>query len=86
VTTIARAKGASTAEPAAFFATWADVAGWPDFDHTLGKDEDGRTTVEVGISMTGPLRGLWMKIMGGDLAKSVQHDLDNLIATAEKRA
>ena len=36
--------------------------------------------------MTGPLRGLWMKIMGGDLAKSVQHDLDNLIATAEKRA
>jgi hypothetical protein len=141
MTTIARATGASTAEPAAFFAIWADVATWPEwnsdidwvrldgpfaegttgklkpkggpavkyavdrlvpgrqyrdvskligarlhFDHVLGRTDDGRTSVQVEISMTGPLRGLWMKIMGNDLAKSVQHDLDNLIATAEKRS
>ncbi|SRR6266545_4174238 len=141
MTEIARAKGVSTAEPAAFFATWADVATWPEwnsdidwvrldgpfaegttgrlkpkggfavkytvdrlvpgreyrdvsrlpgarlsFTHMLERSEDGLTTVEVAISMTGPLRPLWMKIMGEDLAGSVRQDLDNLIATVEKRS
>lgn len=45
--------------------------------------ENGRTTVRVSITMEGPLRGLWAKIMGGDLAKTLPRDLEALVAAAE---
>ncbi|GAB0105974.1 hypothetical protein JMUB6875_49560 [Nocardia sp. JMUB6875] len=136
MTFIAEASAASTAAPAAFFAKWADMATWPEWNQDtewvvldgpfvqgatgtlkpkggpktkfvvtkltdsefidtsklLGARlifahkvvvEDGLTTVSVRITMEGPLRGLWNKILGGDLAKSVQTDVDALVAAAE---
>ncbi|APA96252.1 hypothetical protein [Nocardia seriolae] len=45
---------------------------------------DGRTTtVTVRVSMEGPLRGLWTKIMGAGLAESLPGDVDALVAAAE---
>lgn len=43
----------------------------------------GATTVTVRITMEGPLRGLWIKIMGGGLRDSLQRDVDALVAAAE---
>ncbi|MFD6162752.1 hypothetical protein ACFWF7_23015 [Nocardia sp. NPDC060256] len=136
MTIIATAQANSTAAPAAFFAKWADMATWPEwnndtewvrldgpfvqgatgtlkpkggpkvpfvverlsdtefvdvskligarltFDHQIAV-ADGRTTISVTVSIDGPLRWLWTKVMGGDLAKSVRPDLDALIAVAE---
>lgn len=41
------------------------------------------TTVTVRVSMEGPLRWFWNKIMGADLAESVAPDLAALIKVAE---
>lgn len=136
MTIIATAQATSTAAPAAFFARWADMATWPEwnndtewvrldgpfvqgatgvlkpkggpkvpfvverlddtqfvdvskligarliFDHQISAT-DGRTTITVTVSIDGPLRRLWTKVMGGDLAKSVRPDLDALITVAE---
>ncbi|MFE3059004.1 SRPBCC family protein [Nocardia sp. NPDC059239] len=136
MTFIAEASATSTATPAAFFAKWADMATWHEWNQDTewakldGKFEQGatgvikpkggpktkfvvtkltdtefidsskligarlifahevttdgeRTTVKVRITMEGPLRGLWNKIMGADLAKSVQGDVEALVAAAE---
>ncbi|MFD9615091.1 SRPBCC family protein [Streptomyces sp. NPDC059083] len=136
MTFIAEASATSTATPAAFFAKWADMATWPEWNQDTewaeldGKFEQGatgvikpkggpktkfvvtkltdtefidsskligarlifahevttdgeRTTVQVRITMEGPLRGLWNKIMGGNLAKSLQGDVEALVAAAE---
>jgi hypothetical protein len=53
------------------------------FDHQVTSTADGGCTVEVTVSMTGPLRALWTAIMGKGLAASVQPDLERLVATAE---
>jgi hypothetical protein len=136
MTTIATVQATSPAAPAAFFAKWADMATWPEwnkdtewvrldgpfaqgstgtlepkggpkvpfiierlsdtefvdvskligarliFDHQIAAGDDG-TTVSVTVSIEGPLRWLWTKVMGGDLAKSVQPDLDALVTEAE---
>ncbi|MEV6555286.1 hypothetical protein AB0M22_06205 [Nocardia sp. NPDC051756] len=136
MTIIATAHATSTAAPAAFFARWAAMATWPEwnndtewvrldgpfvqgatgvlkpkggpkvpfvverlddtefvdvskllgarltFDHQISA-ADGRTTISVTVSIDGPLRWLWTKIMGRDLAKSVRPDLDALITVAE---
>ncbi|MEU1957512.1 SRPBCC family protein [Nocardia sp. NPDC019255] len=136
MTIIASAHAISSAPPTAFFARWADVATWPEwntdtewvrldgpfaegatgtlrpkggpkvrfvvarltdrefvdvsrlfgarltFAHEVAV-ADGRTTVTVTVSIDGPLRVLWTKILGADLAKSVQPDLDALVAVAE---
>ncbi|MFI9509493.1 SRPBCC family protein [Nocardia sp. NPDC052566] len=136
MTQIATAQATSTAAPAAFFAKWADMATWPEwnndtewvrldgpfaqgstgtlkpkggpkvgfviekltdsefvdvseligarltFAHRVAVDGD-RTTVTVTVSIDGPLRWLWTKVMGADLAESVQPDLDALVAEAE---
>ncbi|MFI6040762.1 SRPBCC family protein [Nocardia sp. NPDC051321] len=136
MTIIATAQASSTAPAAAFFAKWADMATWPEwnndtewvrldgpfvqgatgtlkpkggpkvpfvverlndtefvdvsaligarlaFDHQI-TEADGRTTISVTVSIDGPLRWLWTKVMGGDLATSVRTDLDALIAAAE---
>ncbi|MEV6095955.1 SRPBCC family protein [Nocardia sp. NPDC051981] len=52
------------------------------FAHEVTTDGE-RTTVKVRITMEGPLRGLWNKIMGGNLAKSLQGDVEALVAAAE---
>ncbi|WP_433732428.1 SRPBCC family protein [Nocardia sp. CA-129566] len=136
MTTIATAQATSTAAPAAFFAKWADMATWPEwnndtewvrldgpftqgatgtlkpkggpkvsfrverlsdtefvdvskligarltFDHQVATGPQG-TTVTVTVSIDGPLRWFWIKVMGGDIAKSVASDLDALVAAAE---
>ncbi|MEW1741047.1 SRPBCC family protein [Nocardia beijingensis] len=136
MTIIATAHAISSAPPTAFFARWADVATWPEWNTdtewvrldgpfaegatgTLRPKDgpkvrfvvarltdrefvdvsrlfgarltfahevavaDGRTTVTVTVSIDGPLRVLWTKILGADLVKSVQPDLDALVAVAE---
>ncbi|MVU81146.1 hypothetical protein GPX89_28360 [Nocardia sp. ET3-3] len=136
MTQIAEATATSTATPAAFFAKWADMGTWQEWNSDTewakldGPFEQGatgvikpkggpktkfvvtkltdtefidsskligarlifahhvvtdgeRTTVTVRISMEGPLRALWTKILGGDLAASVQADVDALVAAAE---
>ncbi|MFJ9364429.1 hypothetical protein ACIRRA_08450 [Nocardia sp. NPDC101769] len=52
------------------------------FAHQVITDGE-RTTVKVRITMEGPLRGLWNKIMGGNLAKTLQGDVEALVAVAE---
>ncbi|MQY28379.1 SRPBCC family protein [Nocardia aurantia] len=138
MTQIAEATAVSTAAPAAFFATWADMAAWPEwnadtewvrldgpfvagatgtlkpaggpkvsfvvatltdtefvdvsrlpgarltFAHRVEVTGAG-TEVSVTISMTGPLRRLWAKVMGAGLAASVGRDLEALVRTAESR-
>ncbi|MEC3916444.1 hypothetical protein [Nocardia sp. CDC160] len=136
MTFIAEATATSTATPPAFFAKWADMGTWHEWntdtewarlDGTFEQGAtgvikpkggpktkfvvtkltdtefidsskligarlifahrviaiDGVTTVTVRITMEGPLRGLWTKIMGKDLAKSLQGDVDALVAAAE---
>ncbi|WP_433591507.1 SRPBCC family protein [Nocardia sp. CA-145437] len=43
----------------------------------------GATTVTVRVTMEGPLRALWIKIMGSGLRESLQRDVDALVAAAE---
>ncbi|WP_433711257.1 SRPBCC family protein [Nocardia sp. CA-084685] len=113
MTTIATAQATSTAAPAAFFAKWADMATWPEwnndtewvrldgpfaqgatgalkpkggpevpFDHQIATGPE-RTTVTVTVSIEGPLSWFWTKVMGADLADSVEPDLRALVAAAE---
>ncbi|MFQ6328028.1 hypothetical protein ACLMAL_18070 [Nocardia sp. CWNU-33] len=49
------------------------------FAHFLTR-ADGITTLDVEISITGPLSWLWIRLMGKSLAASAQPDVDNLIA------
>ncbi|MGW2662396.1 SRPBCC family protein [Nocardia tengchongensis] len=136
MTFIAEASATSTAAPAAFFAKWADMATWPEWNQdtewvtldgpfvqgatgvlkpkggpktpfvvTKLTDTEfidsskligarlifaheiatiaGCTTVTVRVTMEGPLRGLWNKIMGGGLRDSLQRDVDALVEAAE---
>ncbi|WP_458690230.1 SRPBCC family protein [Nocardia tengchongensis] len=139
MTFIAEASATSTAAPAApaaFFAKWADVATWPEWNQdtewvtlegpfvqgatgvlkpkggpktkfvvTKLTDTEfidsskligarlifaheiatiaGCTTVTVRVTMEGPLRGLWNKIMGRGLRDSLQRDVDALVEAAE---
>lgn len=136
MTTIATAQATSPATPAAFFAKWADMGTWPEwnkdtewvrldgsfvqgatgtlkpkggpkvpfvverlsdtefvdvskligarltFDHQVATGPAG-TTVTVTVSIDGPLRWFWIKVMGGDIAESVEPDLVALVAAAE---
>ena len=52
------------------------------FDHRVTVVE-GETQVEVLISLDGPLRRVWIAIMGKGLRASAQRDLDALKATVE---
>ncbi|MGW4330191.1 SRPBCC family protein [Nocardia sp. NPDC004573] len=136
MTIIATAHATSDAPPSAFFARWADMATWPEwntdtewvrldgpfaegatgtlrpkggpnirfvvtrltdrefvdvsrllgarltFAHEVTVAEGG-TTITVTVSIDGPLRWLWARILGAGLAGSVQPDLDALVAVAE---
>ena len=44
---------------------------------------DGRCTVSVEVSMTGPLAAVWTLILGKGLRSSVQPDLERLARAAE---
>jgi hypothetical protein len=51
-----------------------------EFDHQVRRTGE-TTTLVVTISLTGPLRWFWAKIMGAGLAASAQPDIDNLLRT-----
>ena len=52
------------------------------FDHQVSV-ADGTTQIDVVISLDGPLRRVWIAIMGKGLRASAQRDLDALKATVE---
>lgn len=52
------------------------------FAHTVAETAAG-TVINVRIELDGPLRWLWTKVLGADLAKSIQPDMAGLIAAAE---
>lgn len=137
--TIATASITSGAAASAFFARWADMETWPEwntdtawvrldgpftqgatgtlkpkggpkvrfvvaelsadrfldvsrlvgarlsFDHRVTVLDSG-TRVEVTVSLDGPLARVWNVILGADLRKSLQPDLDRLAEVAEVAA
>jgi hypothetical protein len=52
------------------------------FDHQIATGPE-RTTVTVTVSIEGPLSWFWAKVMGADLAESVEPDLRALVTAAE---
>jgi len=54
------------------------------FAHTITERPDGGSEIDVTISMTGPLRALWMAILGKDIKAGAQADLDALVTVAER--
>ena len=139
--TIATAHADSTAAASAFFARWADMDTWPEwnldtewvrrdgpfvegctgvlkprggpkvkfvverlvpdrefvdvslllgarlrFDHVVTSRPDGGCTVDVTVTMSGPLRWLWARILGNGFRASAQPDLDRLVNAAESPA
>ena len=138
MTIIATASARSSAPAAAFFARWADMETWPEwntdtawvrldgpfvqgatgtlkprggpkvrftvarlddhafvdvsrmpggritFDHRIDETGTGTgTTIEVTVSIDGPLGWVWRRILAKDFRAALQPDLDRLVATAE---
>ncbi|KAA0024044.1 hypothetical protein [Antrihabitans cavernicola] len=54
------------------------------FSHHVTQPSSDQTAIDVEVTITGPLRWAWTKVMGADLAKSVQPDLDALVVAAER--
>ncbi|NUR64071.1 MAG: hypothetical protein HOV87_36245 [Catenulispora sp.] len=131
------ARISSSAAPAAFFARWADMATWPEwnadtewvrldgpfaagatgvlkpkggpktkfvvtklddreftdvsllagarltFQHVVGAAADGTTSVEVTVTLAGPLARVWNLVLGKGIGRTLQRDLDSLKAAAE---
>ncbi|RJO79899.1 hypothetical protein D5S18_01110 [Nocardia panacis] len=135
MTQIGTAQTTTTIAPAAFFAKWADMGTWHEWnldtewarlDGPFAEGSTGvlkpkggprtkfvitkltddefidvsklpgarlifahrvetageHTTVTVTVTMEGPLAFLWARILGGDIAKTLQHDLDGLVEAA----
>jgi hypothetical protein len=129
----------SSAEPAALFACWADMATWPEwnsdtewvrldgpfatgstgvlkpkggpkvpfvlasvvperefvdvsrlvgarltFAHQVERLPDGRTSLRVVVTLTGPLARLWNRILGKGIARSLPADTERLLARARE--
>ena len=53
------------------------------FRHVVEPLSEGGSHVQVTVTMTGPLRWLWLRILGSGLKTSLQPDLDRLVAAAE---
>ncbi len=53
------------------------------FDHVVAAQEGGGCTVDVVVTLTGPLRLFWRAVLGGGITASAQPDLDRLAAVAE---
>jgi hypothetical protein len=50
----------------------------------LVETADGRTTVSVEATLTGPLAPVWKLILGSGIRESMQPDLDRLVDRAER--
>ena len=55
------------------------------FAHRVTPNLAGGCTIDVTISISGPLRRLWSRVLGDDFRRSAQPDLDRLVAAAEGR-
>jgi hypothetical protein len=55
------------------------------FAHNVTPDPEGGCAIDVTISISGPLRGLWTRILGDGFRRSAQPDLDRLVEAAEGR-
>jgi hypothetical protein len=53
------------------------------FAHRVTATDDGGCTVDVEVSMSGPLARVWRRILGAGLRTSLQPDLDRLARAAE---
>ena len=53
------------------------------FAHHVTPAADGGCTVEVAVSMSGPLARVWNLVLGKELRESVQSDLERLAHVAE---
>ncbi len=53
------------------------------FRHLVEPLPDGGCRVRVAVTMSGPLRWLWARILGSGFRSSLQSDLDRLVAAAE---
>ena len=51
------------------------------FQHLVA--EGGVTTLDVAVSISGPLAWLWARVMGAGFRESTQADLDRLVALVE---
>ena len=51
------------------------------FRHDVTPLAEGGCQVDVAVSMDGPLRGLWTRLLGKGLRTTLQPDLDRLAAT-----
>ncbi len=56
------------------------------FAHSVKELPAGGCTVDVTVSMAGPLRRLWARILGPGFRAGAQGDLDRLVAAAEARS
>jgi hypothetical protein len=135
--TLGTARISSTAVPAAFFARWADMATWPEwnadtewvrldgefvagatgvlkpkggpktkfvvekldegeftdvslllgarltFRHLVRVEVDGTTSVEVSVTLAGPLARVWNLVLGKGIGRTLQRDRGSLKAAAE---
>jgi hypothetical protein len=75
MTTITEAQASSSAPPSGFFARWADMGTWPEWN-----------TDPEWVRLTGPLGWFWRLVLGKGLKRSLQPDLDRLAAAAEATA
>lgn len=53
------------------------------FDHQVSRTPDGRTRVDVTVTLTGPLRLLWQAILGKGIVATLQADAEALARVAE---
>jgi len=53
------------------------------FAHTVTERSDGGSLVQVTVTLSGPLSGLWARVLGKGLISSAQTDLDALARVAE---
>lgn len=52
------------------------------FAHRIDETREG-TRISVTVSIDGPLGFVWRRVLGSDFRKTLQPDLDRLVATAE---
>jgi hypothetical protein len=56
------------------------------FQHLVGRTGDGRTSVEVTVTLAGPLSFLWYAVLGKGIAAGLATDLARLEAAASSRS
>jgi len=75
----------ATLEPGREFTDVSLLAGAKlTFRHLVGRDAAGRTTVDVDVTLGGPLAFLWSLILAKGIRDSLQTDLDRLNEVCQK--